>query len=50
MDHDTGPLAEPEAIGGALVRRGTTHGIPVPVSARLVEQLHVRGLASIEGV
>ncbi|MCA1656166.1 MAG: 2-dehydropantoate 2-reductase [Actinobacteria bacterium] len=40
---------ELEAIGGAVVRTAATHGIPVPVTARLVEQLRARGLAPTEG-
>jgi 2-dehydropantoate 2-reductase len=44
-----GRPTELEAIGGAVVRRAAAHAIPVPVTARLVEQLRARGLAAVEG-
>ena len=45
-DAAAGRTTELEAIGGAVVRAAATHGIPVPVTDRLVEQLRARGLAS----
>lgn len=48
-DAAAGRPTELEAIGGAVVRRAAAHGIPVPVTARLVEQLHARGLAATGG-
>lgn len=45
-DAAAGRATELEAIGGAVVRRAARHGIPVPVTTRLVEQLHARGLAA----
>lgn len=48
-DAAAGRPTELEAIGGAVVRSAATHGIPVPVTARLVEQLRARGLAPTEG-
>ena len=48
-DAAAGRPTELEAIGGAVVRSAATHGIPVPVTARLVEQLRARGLARTEG-
>ncbi|WP_372452714.1 ketopantoate reductase C-terminal domain-containing protein [Pseudonocardia nigra] len=41
-----GRPTELDAIGGAVVRRAARHGIPVPVTARLVDQLRARGPAS----
>ena len=45
-DAAAGRPTELDAIGGAVVRTAARHGIPVPVTARLVEQLRARGLAS----
>ncbi|WP_219419885.1 ketopantoate reductase family protein [Pseudonocardia nigra] len=47
-DAAAGRPTELEAIGGAVVRSGATHGIPVPVTTHLVEQLRARGLAPTE--
>lgn len=49
-DAAAGRRTELEAIGGAVVRTAATHGMAVPVTARLVAQLRARGLAPIEGV
>jgi 2-dehydropantoate 2-reductase len=40
---------ELDAIGRAVVRTAATHGIPVPVTARLIEHLRASGLPPIEG-
>jgi 2-dehydropantoate 2-reductase len=42
-DAAAGRPTELDAIGGAVIRRAAGHGIPVPVTARLVEQLRARG-------
>lgn len=49
-DAAAGRPTELDAIGGAVVRAAATHGIPVPVTAGLVQQLRHRGLALTEGI
>jgi 2-dehydropantoate 2-reductase len=41
-DDTAGRPIELEAIGGAVVRRAARHGIPVPVTAHLVDELRAR--------
>jgi 2-dehydropantoate 2-reductase len=45
MQHDAeaGRPLELDAIGGALLRAADRHGVPVPVTARLVRELHDAG-------
>ncbi|MDP9429781.1 MAG: 2-dehydropantoate 2-reductase [Actinomycetota bacterium] len=45
-DVAAGRPTELDAIGGAVVRAATRHGLSVPVTARLVDDLRARGLAS----
>lgn len=47
-DAAAGRPTELDAIGGAVVRRAARHGVPVPVTARLVDELRARGLAPRE--
>lgn len=47
-DAAAGRPTELDAIGGAVVRRATRHGVPVPVTARLVDELRARGLGTRE--
>ncbi|GHI08066.1 2-dehydropantoate 2-reductase [Streptomyces cellostaticus] len=42
-DAEAGRPLELDAIGGALLRAADRHGVPVPVAARLVEELHAAG-------
>lgn len=44
-DAAAGRATELDAIGGAVVRAGVARGVPVPVTARLVQRLRARGLA-----
>jgi 2-dehydropantoate 2-reductase len=41
-DAETGRALELDAIGGAVVRVGRRHGIPVPVTTRYVDELRAR--------
>jgi 2-dehydropantoate 2-reductase len=47
-DAAAGRPTELDAIGGAVLRRAAEHGVPVPVTTRLVQELRARGLASSE--
>ncbi|MBL1080958.1 2-dehydropantoate 2-reductase [Streptomyces actinomycinicus] len=42
-DAESGRPLELDAIGGALLRAAGRHGVPVPVTARLVEELRAAG-------
>ncbi len=39
-DAEAGRPLELDAIGGALLRAAERHGIPTPVAARVVEEVH----------
>ncbi|UFS98095.1 ketopantoate reductase family protein [Nocardia huaxiensis] len=41
-DAEAGRALELEAIGGAVLRAGARHGVPTPVTARLVTELRAR--------
>jgi 2-dehydropantoate 2-reductase len=47
-DAAAGRPTELDAIGGAVLRRAAEHGVPVPVTTRLVDELRARGLATSE--
>ncbi|GGL92161.1 2-dehydropantoate 2-reductase [Streptomyces fumigatiscleroticus] len=42
-DAEAGRPLELDAVGGALLRAADRHGVPVPVAARLVEELRAAG-------